>query len=413
MEIKKYLEKTISEKRAKFNELQERSDRSEDLAEVRAIGETLKALADEIAEAEAQLAALEEDPAEDPAEETVDSRSFDPIATYTMRSGATNKRAKDFAATGALNITGSEARSILLATGSLAKPTGVDGINDAQNTVSSIIDQVYVDDATGMGLDNVAYMKSIQAAGVATDGTASTASDPEFRVAQLKPVLIDTLTYISKEIRKQTPLQYEEKVRDGAMKALRTKVGQMIINGNGNTEIYGIINAVNTEKTPEAIYDTYTVADAAIGADTLRKIVFSHGGDENVGGNAVLYLNKKDLIAFGDVRGENEKQAVYEIIPDGSNPNTGVIKEGGLAVKYCINSACAALSESTKGSAPIKTMVYGDPTAYKLDLFGDYEVNVSEDYKFAEGLLAIRGEVMVGGNLTVDKGFTVVTLAAN
>lgn len=410
MKIKDYLEKTIKEKREQFDALQKKSDASNDLAEVRSIGETLKALAEEIKDAEDQLAALEDEPAEDPADETVDSRSFDPVATYTMRGGVNNMRAKEFAATGAMNITGSEARSILLATGSLAKPTGVDGINDAQNTVSSIIDQVYVDDATGMGLDNVAYQKSIQSAGVATDGTASTPSDPVFRVAQIKPVLIDTLTYISKEIRKQTPLQYEEKVKDGAMKALRTKVGKMIINGNGNTEIYGIINAVNNESTPEAIYDTYSVETNEIGADTLRKIVFSHGGDENVGGNAVLYLNKKDLIAFGDVRGTNEKQAVYEIIPDGSNPNTGIIKEGGLAVKYCINSACTALSASTKGSTPIKTMVYGDPTAYKLDLFGDYEVNVSEDYKFAEGLLAIRGEVMVGGNLTVDKGFTVVTL---
>ena len=72
-----------------------------------------------------------------------------------------------------------------------------------------------------------------------------------------------------------------------------------------------------------------------------------------------------------------------------------------------------ALSASTKGSAAIKTMIYGDPSNYKLGLFGDYEVSVSEDYKFAEGLLAVRGEAMVGGNLTFDKGMVVVTLAAN
>ena len=121
----------------------------------------------------------------------------------------------------------------------------------------------------------------------------------------------------------------------------------------------------------------------------------------------------RELIAFGDVRGGSEKKAIYEIIPDGTNPNTGIIKEGGLAVPYCINSECTALSSATKGSTPIKTMIYGDPMNYKLDLFGDYEVRVSEDYKFGERMLAILGEVMLGGNITFDKGFVVVTLAAN
>ena len=195
------------------------------------------------------------------------------------------------------------------------------------------------------------------------------------------------------------------------MVALRKKVAELIVKGNGTTEPYGIINAVNTESTPEVIYETLTVSDATIDEKTLRKIVFAY--DENVGGNARLYLNKKDLIAFGDVRGTNEKKAVYEITPDGSNPNTGIIKDGGLSVPYTICSDVVALSASTKGSAAIKTMIYGDPSNYKLGLFGDYEVSVSEDYKFAEGLLAVRGEAMVGGNLTFDKGMVVVTLAAN
>lgn len=320
------------------------------------------------------------------------------------------KRAKAFAESGKLTIAGADARAILLSTGSLAKPTKVSGINDAQNTVSSIVDQVFVDDATGMGEDRVAYVKSIQEAGVAKDGTASTESNPVFRVAAIKPVLVDTLAYVSREIRKQTPLKYAEKVERCAMQALRTKAGRLIIGGNGTTEPYGIINAVNTEESPEPIYDTLEVSAATIDDKTLRKIVFAYGGDENIGSNAVLYLNKKDLTAFGDVRGTNEKGAVYEIIPDGSNPNTGIIKDGGLSVKYCINSQCTALSESTKGSAPIKTMVYGDPANYKLDLFGDYEVNVSEDYKFGERLLAVLGEVMLGGNIICDKGFVVVTL---
>ena len=74
-------------------------------------------------------------------------------------------------------------------------------------------------------------------------------------------------------------------------------------------------------------------------------IVDEYGGDDNLfgGEGVVLFLNKKDLIAFGDVRSSTTLQPVYEIIPDGNNPNTGVIKDGGLSVKYCINANCTAL----------------------------------------------------------------------
>lgn len=59
--MKKYLLNLISRKKAEMAELQRRSDASQDLAEVRSIGETLKKIADEIADAEAQLAKLDED----------------------------------------------------------------------------------------------------------------------------------------------------------------------------------------------------------------------------------------------------------------------------------------------------------------------------------------------------------------
>lgn len=405
--MREYLNTLIEKKETRATELMEKIESAATVEEVRALGEELATVREEIRDAKAQKETLEKTP---------EQRGFNPIAAYGVENkdnAEAEKRAAAFKETGRMTIDGAEARSILLGTGSLAKPTKVGGIHDAQNTVSSIIDQVRVEDATGMGEDKVAYVKAIQGAGMATDGTASTPSDPVFRTAAIKPVLIDTLTYVSREIAKQTPLKYVEKVEACAMDALRTKAAQLIISGNGNDEPYGIINAVNTEKTPEAIYDTVTVAEAAIDETTLRKIVFAYGGAENIGANAVLYLNKADLIAFGDVRGANEKGAVYEIIPNGANPNTGIIKDGGLSVPYCINSAVTALSGATKGSAPIKTMVYGDPTNYQLDLYGDYEVRVSEDYKFGERMLAVLGEVMLGGNIICDKGFVVVTLAAN
>ena len=143
----------------------------------------------------------------------------------------------------------------------------------------------------------------------------------------------------------------------------------------------------------------------AIAADTLRKIALSLGGDEAVAGNAVLMLNKADLIAFGDVRGSNEKKAVYEIIPDTANPNTGIIKDGGLSVKYVLNNNCPALGSA---DAAAKCMFYGNPQAIELAMFGDFEVATSEDYKFGQDMLTVRGTVSAGAAMGTYKGFVAV-----
>ena len=66
--MKDFLTNLIERKQSEMDELKKRSDESQDLAEVRAIGENLKKLAEEIAEAEAKLAELDKEE-EQPAEE--------------------------------------------------------------------------------------------------------------------------------------------------------------------------------------------------------------------------------------------------------------------------------------------------------------------------------------------------------
>lgn len=61
--MKVYLTNLITRKKAEFKELQERSNNSQDLAEVRAIGATLDALRKEIEDAQTQLKKLEDDEA--------------------------------------------------------------------------------------------------------------------------------------------------------------------------------------------------------------------------------------------------------------------------------------------------------------------------------------------------------------
>lgn len=302
-----------------------------------------------------------------------------------------------------------EQRSTLVATDTILKPTkSGDTIADTLNPVSSIIDQVSVIDATGAGSYEEPYVKTESSADSRTDGSAATPSDPVFRVAKMAPQLINVTSYVSKNIERVSPVAYAAKVKELALKALRRKVADAIVNGEGS--FYGIKTAKNTKN--EDICKTLTVSSTTIGAGTLNDIVFSYGGSDELSGNARLYLTKQDLKAFGDVRGTNEKKNLYEITPDTQNPNIGTIKQGGLVVPYTIMSGLTSLSTATATTSPIKTMIYGAPVNYEVALFGNYEVEVSKDYKFAEGLLTIMGEVMAGGNVIVDGGFVVVELAA-
>ena len=75
------------------------------------------------------------------------------------------------------------------------------------------------------------------------------------------------------------------------------------------------------------------------------------------------------MAAIGKLR-DGDNHALYKIIPDPGNANTGRITDGGLIVPYTIGSALTALSGSTAGSADIQTMLYGDPMNYELGLFG-------------------------------------------
>ncbi len=307
-------------------------------------------------------------------------------------------------------------KSVTLATGTLAQPTGAGtNIRDPLGSgVGAIIDQVYVQDLTGMASYLEPYVISefdASGADVATSaGTARTASgDPTFGVAKIAPYELTTTSYVDRNISRLTPANYYAKVFAMAMRAMRRDTVKMIFNGDGqssNNDMYGIKTATNVAGSP--IYATMEVD--AVDADLLTELMFAYGGDEELGGNCRLYLNKADLLALGKLRGTNEKRRLFDIVPDAGTPNTGTIREGGTIVPYSIASNLTALSGSSQGSAAIQTMVYGDPMNYELGLFGDYTVRVDESVKAVERMLTILGDAMVGGNLIVDKGFVVATL---
>lgn len=352
--------------------------------------EALDKVKADIADLEAVLAELDEpaapnaaSAAQEPAE-----RGLNVVAAMGVRNGTpanadgAEERAKAFAKSERMTIASAEARAMLVSSGKIATPTQVSGINEINNEVSSIVDMVDIEDCEGMGSDKVAYEFSAPTAGVTSEGDAYAEGETVTDYVTITPETITTISDISRQVRKQSPLQYEAKVRKNALLALRKKASAIII------------EKVLASKLNVALTVT------AIDEKTLRTISLNYGGDENVIGEAVLFLNKKDLVKFGDVRG-SDKKAVYEITPDTSNHNIGTIKDGGLTVKYCINSNLA------EGE-----LLYGQPVKAKLDLFGDYEVSVSEDFKFDKGLLTIRGNADIGCDVVYKDGFIVATVGA-
>lgn len=353
-----------------------------------------EAIQEEIAAAEAAAAAAGAGDGEGSGEEGRSQR----------RSGASfQRRCQEFQRTG--RMTYENARSMIMraatTTGSdgVIGPTGVSGINEGVgNSVSEFIDLMKVTDATGMAAYKVAYLAADAVAGDRTEGAVPGESTPSFGSVELTPKLKGIIAYISREIRKQSPLQYEQKVNESVRRALRRILSQMSI-----TKI--LASGLNT---------TLTVTGASGAAlftpNLLSDIILAYGGDEGVEGAAVLTLPKEDLKAFAAVRGKNEYLPVYSIIPDASNPSMGVIKDNnGLSCRYCLNKNVPALSTASLSSSAVKGMFYGNPQCAELALWGGVDVNVNDGYKFGEGLLTVLGEVSADADVTTPNGFVVVS----
>lgn len=298
-----------------------------------------------------------------------------------------------------------ETRAVLVSGGKLATPTEVNTeIQDRVGVgVSSIIDMVWVDDCSGMSTDRIPYVKQdADAAADQTEGAAATTKEATYDYIDITPKSEAVLSQISKQAKKLTPVNYFNKCRAQALLSLRKKASAIVT------------DALKASKLVDTIDATLDSAKkGVINEKTLRNLTLNYGGDEAVEGEAVLFLNKKDLVAFGDVRGTNEKKYVYEITPDSANPNTGIIKEGGLSVRYCLNknlTACAGTAQTAKAQP---TMFYGVPRCLKLDLFSDYEIAVSDDFAFDKLLSTIRGDVEMGADVVVPGGFVALTIAAN
>lgn len=312
-----------------------------------------------------------------------------------------NERGNDLKKGRAIALTNTEVfralRNAVTITGTLVQPTGTGTeIHDNQPAISSLLDMVHVEDMTGLSGWEEPYVISefngTVADPVAKSGTARTLStDPTFGIAQIVPMEITTTSFVDRNIEKLSPARYYEKVLQMALRALRRKAVNLIVNGavDGTKTSYGIKTAVNKAGASIIVTDTYT----AIDENTLDELYFALGPDTEFTGEAVLQLRKADLKAFGQLRGTNEKQRLFNISKQG-NGNRGVIADGGVQIPYVI------VPDLVAGD-----LIYGNPLNYMLGLFGGYEIRVDESAKAIERMHTILGDVMLGGNVVEHQGF--------
>lgn len=424
--MKDFLKKLIQRKKDEQTKLNKRMDESEDIKEVRSIGETLKTIAQEIAEAEAQLQAIENEPKDEPQEEQKDDEARADDNLDPNEEEPTNEnveRSKDYVKVGGTdirhmattNLRGGnpmdkeqreaqnkeieerakllkEGRAVTVASDNILLPKHQS--NELATVpfrqVSTFYDLTKVRNLQGGESYEAPFTKSYGTGGLTEEGSAYTEAEPEFGTAKINKVKVTAYAEFSEELERLPNANYEAEIRKGVEIALKKKMAQQQIGGTGESNTFIGITSANADNTAVLASDDMELSK--IDQDTLNKIIFAYGGDEEVEQKGVLVLNKADLLAFSLVKNDIGDHA-YKIDLANQTINT---------VPYIINSNLTPLDTTVKGKY---SMIYGIPQYYETAIFSPVEIKKSYDYKFKDGMIAYRASVFAGGNTTAYRGF--------
>lgn len=286
-----------------------------------------------------------------------------------------------------------EIRSITVGSGSIVVPQfyGND-INSDFNSVSTLIDGVAHFELNGGESFTQAFDKGFSAGNYTDETSDAAVITINYDYVEINKSKITAYTEISEETKKLPNVNYADNAFQKIREATRKKITKEILIGDGSTNhLTGIFSTA-----ANAIDSDTDITVATIDDKTLDKIIFSYGGDEDIEGAAVLILNKKDLSAFASVR-TGLDLPYYDIKYNG---NRGTIN----GVPFIVNSACNAVSDANTTTGAY-CMAYGYLSNYNLVTFSPMEVKASEDSKFKEGMIACRGVIFCGGNVTRRNGF--------
>ena len=273
-------------------------------------------------------------------------------------------------------------------------------IDESFQGVSALVDRVNSIQLDGGDSYSVAFEKTYDEGDYTEEGADYSEAEPEVDYVETGRAKITAYAEVTDELTKLPNIDYQALVVKRVRDAIRKKMGGQIIVGAGTSNtIKGIYNA-DTKVLPAT--NGADIELGAIDADTLNTIVFCYGGDEAIEDEQVLILSKKDVEAFSKVK-DATGRFVYKITRNGQTGRIGYA-QGGVDVPFIINSACNALSNSATTDGKF-TMVYGALSSFELPVFSALEIKESRDYKFKQGIIAYRGEVIVGGTVSKYKGF--------
>lgn len=286
------------------------------------------------------------------------------------------ERAKVFAETGKMEI------RQLLATGKIATPTAVGGIEDIAPSEAGIVDDVHAVSLVGNGVYRVAYKSAEAIAAAVTDGSTIGGTASTYNYVDISPSEWGVLDEISKMVTKMTPLDYQSAIAGSAVRALRSYACTQIV----------------TKLAASTLLESVTVP---LDQDYLRTLVLGFHAIPGKG-ETRLYIGQDDMATLGKIRGTNEKKPLYDISFDAGTTTSGTITEGGLAVKFRI------LPDLASG-----TQYFGQPGTIDMPMWGDYEVETDEggDY-FKRNMIGIRGLQLAGADLVAYHGMQVVANAS-
>ena len=271
----------------------------------------------------------------------------------------------------------------LLSTGTIAKPTKVDGISDLAEVGIGIIDDVHAVPLTGNGAYTVAYKKTEATAADVTDGNAIGGTGSTYSTVTINPAEWGTLDTVSNQVKKMSPLSYLSEVERSALLALRIEACAKIT------------AAVLASSLVEKKYSV------ALDQDFLRNLVLGFRSVRGKGG-VKLYINQADLMTLGKVRGTNEKKALYEIKYDAGTNVSGVISEGGVAVPFRI------VDELTTG-----TQLFGQPGSIDMPMWDKYQIATDEGGEyFSKNLIAVRGIQTANADVVAYHGMQIINQGA-
>lgn len=283
------------------------------------------------------------------------------------------KRARTLVETGKMEL------RQLLGTGVLTPTALKQEIGELPAVMSSIVDDVHSFDATGCGVWGFSYRDTDGVAAAVTDGEKVGGTPGTFQKGTVTPSEWGILDEISNQVKKFTPLAYEQSVRNNAYLALRRYAKKEIVKA--------ILGSDLVEK----------IDTMAIDVNFVRTLVLGFNADEGVAGGAKLYLTKATLQKLGKIRGANEKKALFEIAF--TDDNNGRIKDGGLEVAFSILSDLGDASLIQSGAEDV--MIYGQMMSVDMPLWGNYEIKTDEGGSyFDRNMMGVRGLQTAGVGVT-------------